>query len=173
MAEPAAVADAPPDVRLAVGALAAWLSVLATLVLPAIAGAGSGVVALLLALLALTRRRRWSATVALLLGCAGAAALATSARVAGVDRSPLTVLAERRASVTVELVLSDDPRPVVGGAGPPSVVVAARARQVTTAGRMWSLSDRVLVLAPAAGMGRSAAEPAGPGRRPADATDPA
>ena len=153
MAEPAAAADAPPDVRLAVGALAAWLSVLATLALPAIAGAGSGAVALLLALLALTRRRRWSATVALLLGCAGAAALATSARVAGVDRSPLTVLAERRASVTVELVLSDDPRPVVGGAGPPSVVVAARARQVTTAGRMWSLSDRVLVLAPAQGWG--------------------
>ena len=31
------------------------------------------------------------------------------------------------------------------------MVVAARARQVTTAGRTWSLSDRVLVLAPAEG----------------------
>jgi competence protein ComEC len=150
VAEPAAQ-DPPADVRLAVGALAAWLSVLAALVLPAVAGAVSGAVTLVLALLALTRRRRWSATAALLLGCSGAAALATSARVAGVDHSPLTLLAEQRASVTVELVLSDDPHPLAGGAGPPSVVVGARARRVTTAGRTWSLSDRVLVLAPAEG----------------------
>ena len=152
MAGPTATAQDPPaDVRLAVGAAAAWLSVLATLVLPPAAGATCGAVALLLALLALSRRRRRSAVVALLLGCAGAAALATSARVAGVDRSPLTGLAERRAGVTMELQLSDDPRPLTGGAGPPTVVVAARARQVTTAGRTWSLSDRVIVLAPAEG----------------------
>jgi competence protein ComEC len=151
MAEPAAAQDAPADVRLTLGALAAWLSVLATLVLPPVAGAGVGVVALLLAVLALTRRRRWSAVVALLLGCAGAAAVATAVRVAAVDHSPLARLAEQRASATVELVLSDDPRPLAGGAGPPTVAVAARARQVTAAGRAWSLSERVLVLAPAEG----------------------
>jgi competence protein ComEC len=151
MAEPTVAEDAPADVRLAVGALAAWLSVLASLALPPVAGAGLGAVALLLAVLASSRRRRWSAAVALLLGCAGAAALATSARVAGVDHSPLTRLAQQRASATVELVLSDDPRRLVGGAGPPSVAIAGRARQVTTAGRTWSLSDRVLVLAPAEG----------------------
>jgi competence protein ComEC len=63
----------------------------------------------------------------------------------------LTGLAERRASATVELVLSDDPRPLSGGAGPPSVAVAARARVVASGGRAWSVSDRVLVLAPAEG----------------------
>ena len=150
MARSTIVERAPADVRLAVGAVAAWLSVLSTLVLPPVAGAGLGAFGLLLAVLALSRRRRWSAAVALLLGCAAAAALATSVRVAGVAHSPLTWLAQQRATATVELVLSDDPQPLAAGAGPPSVVVAARARQVTTGGRSWSLSDRVLVLAPAA-----------------------
>ena len=151
MAQSTAVDRAPPDVRLAAGAVAAWLSVLATLALPAAAGVGFGAAALLLAVLALHRRRRWSATAALLLGCAAAAALATSVRVAGVEHSPLTRLAQQRATATVELVLSDDPHPLAGGAGPPSVVVAARARLVSAGGRTWSLSDRVLVLAPADG----------------------
>jgi competence protein ComEC len=151
MAQPAAVDGAPADVRLAAGAVAAWLSVLATLVLPPSAGVGFGAVALLLTVLALHRRRRWSAIAALLLGCAAAAALATSVRVAGVEHSPLTRLAQQRATATVELVLRDDPHPLAGGAGPPSVVVAARARQVIAGGSTWSLSDRVLVLAPADG----------------------
>jgi len=151
MAQSTAVDSAPADVRLAAGAAAAWLSVLATLVLPSAAGVGFGAVALLLTVLALHCRRRWSATAALLLGCAAAAALATSVRVAGVEHSPLTRLAQQRATATLELVLGDDPHPLAGGAGPPSVVVAARARQVIAGGRTWSLSDRVLVLAPADG----------------------
>jgi competence protein ComEC len=150
MPEPAG-ADPPADLRLAVGAVAAWLSVLATLVVPARVGAIAGGMAILLGLAALSRRRRWSATAALLLGCAGAAGLATSVHVASLEHSPLTQLAERRATATVELVLGDDPRPLAGGAGPPSVIVAARAREVTTAGRVWTLSDRILVLAPARG----------------------
>jgi competence protein ComEC len=151
MAQSTAVDRAPADVRLAAGAVAAWLSVLATLVLPPAAGVGFGAVTLLLTVLALRRRRRWSATAALLLGCAAAAALATSVRVAGVEHSPLTRLAQQGATATVELVLSDDPHPLAGGPGPPSVVIAARARLVTAGGRTWSLSDRVLVLAPAGG----------------------
>jgi len=141
----------PADLRLAVGGSAAWLSVLAALGLPAGRGAQLGAVALLAALAALGGRRRWSATAALVLGCAGAAALATAARVAAVEQSPLSALAERRASATVELVISDDPRPLTVGAGPPSVLVGARVREVTAAGRRWSVSGRVLVLAPADG----------------------
>ena len=151
MAQSTAVDSAPADVRLAAGAVAAWLSVLATLVLPPAAGVGFGAVTLLLTALALHCRRRWSATAALLLGCAAAAGLATSVRVAGVEHSPLTRLAQQRATATLELVLGDDPHPLAGGAGPPSVVVSARARQVIAGGRTWSLSDRVLVLAPADG----------------------
>ncbi|HEY7100299.1 MAG TPA: ComEC/Rec2 family competence protein [Mycobacteriales bacterium] len=151
MAQSTAADRAPADVRLAAGAVAAWLSVLATLVLPPAAGVGFGAVALLLAILALHRRRRWSATAALLLGCTAAAALATSVRIAGVESSPLTRLARQSSAATVELVLTDDPHSLAGGAGPPSVAVAGRASQVTAGGRTWSLSDRVLVLAPAEG----------------------
>jgi competence protein ComEC len=154
MADGAAASASPADLRLALGAVAAWLSVLLALVLPPLAGVVWGGAGVLLALAALFSRPRWSATAALLLGCAGAAALATSVRAAGVSDSPLTGLAERRASATVELVLSDDPRPVSGGAGPPSVAVAARAREVAAGGREWSLSDRILVLAPAEGWSR-------------------
>ncbi|HEY6744480.1 MAG TPA: ComEC/Rec2 family competence protein [Mycobacteriales bacterium] len=131
--------------------MAAWLSVLATLGLPAAQGSVLGAAALVGGLSSLAGRRRWSATVALVLGCAGAAALATAARVAAVEHSPLTALAERRAGVTAELVISDDPRPLTSGAGPPSVLVGARIREVTAAGRRWSVSGRVLVLAPADG----------------------
>lgn len=137
--------------RLVVGAVAAWLSVLATLGLPAGRGGVLGGTALLAGVGALAGRRWWSATVALVLGCAGAAALATAARVAAVEHSPLTALAERRASVTVELVVRDDPRRLTAGAGPPSVLVGGSVREVTAAGRRWSVSGRVLVLAPADG----------------------
>lgn len=139
----------PADLRLVMGAIAAWLGVLATLGLPAGRGGVLGVAALLGGLVALAGRRRWSATVALVLGCAGAAALATAIRVAAVEQSPLSALAERRASVTAELVISDDPRSLTAGAGPPSVLIGARVREVTAAGRRWSVSGRVLVLAPA------------------------
>jgi competence protein ComEC len=145
------VAEAPADVRLAVGAVAAWLSVVGTLGMPAGRSALLGATALVTGLGALARRGRWTATVALVLGCAGAAALATAARVAAVEQSPLSALAERRAGATVELVISDDPRPLATGAGPPSVLVGARVREVTAAGRRWSVSGRVLVLAPADG----------------------
>jgi competence protein ComEC len=147
----AVVADAPADLRLAIGAAAAWVSVLAALVASAGFGALIGGVALLAAVAALAGRWRWSATAALVVGCAGAATLATAARVAAVERSPLATLAEQRASASVELVIAGDPRPLTITAGPPRVLVEAKVREVTAAGRRWSLSGRVLVLAPADG----------------------
>jgi competence protein ComEC len=151
MADQAAT-EPPADLRVALGGLASWLSVLGALPLPAAVGAGAGLVLVLLALGALAGRRHWSAAAALVLGCGGAAALATAVQVAGVAHSPLGRLAEQRASATVELVVSDDPRPLAAGAGgPPSVIVPARAREVSAAGRRWALSGRVLVLAPAEG----------------------
>src|SRR5829696_5050397 len=141
--------DTPADLRLAVAAVAAWLSVLATLGLPAAVGAATGAAVLLLALIVSGGHRRWSATAMLVLGCAGAAALATAARVAAVEQSPLTDLAERRASVSVRMVIAGDPRQLAVKAGPPRVLVSARVEEVTAAGRTWSLSGRLLVLAPA------------------------
>jgi competence protein ComEC len=148
---PAEVETAPADLRLVLGALAAWLSVLVTLGLPARAGLLAGGGAVTVAAVVLAGRRRWAATVALLLGCAGAAALATAIRVAAVEHSPLTRLAEHRSAVTVELVVTGDPRPLAVTAGPPRVLVGARVERVTTGGRTWSASGRLLVLAPAEG----------------------
>ncbi|HEV7654018.1 MAG TPA: ComEC/Rec2 family competence protein [Mycobacteriales bacterium] len=141
----------PADLRLALGAVAAWLSVLAALAVPATTGAVLGAFALMAGLATLAGRRRWSAAVALVLGCAGAAALATAVRVAAVEHSPVSALADRGAGVTVELVVSDDPRPLTVTAGPPRVIVGAKLRKVTTGGRTWDLSGRLLVLAPAKG----------------------
>jgi len=150
MAEPVPV-DPPADLRLAIGGLAAWLSVLGTLGLPSGAGLAAAASCLLGAVLALAGRRRWAATAALILGCAGAAALATAVRVGTVERSPVTLLAQQRAAATVDLVLADDPRRLQVAAGPPRVLVEARAERVTAAGRTWSLSGTVLVIAPADG----------------------
>lgn len=144
-----APAAPPTDLRLASGGLAAWLAVLVTTALPARTGATAGVVALLVAGALLVRGPRAAAATALVLGCAGGAALATSARVAGADASPLAGLARDRAAVTVELVVSDDPRLL--RSGPDRVSVAAHAVLLTGAGRTWSLHDRMLVLAPAQG----------------------
>ena len=79
MAEPAAQVP-PADLRLVVVGVAAWLSVLLALALPPVAGAVWGGVGILVAPTALALRRRWSAEAAVLLGCTGAAMLATSVR---------------------------------------------------------------------------------------------
>lgn len=142
-------ARTPADLRLPVGALVAWLTVLGTLGLPARVSLAAGITALVAAGAALAGRRGPTALIVLILGCAGAAALGTAVRVAAVDGSPLTALAERRADASVEMVVTDDPRLLRTGAGPPRVAVAARVERITADGRRWSLPGRLLVLAPA------------------------
>ena len=139
------------DLRLVVGGLAAWLAVLATFAVPAKVGLAAGIVAAAGAVVATAGRRAWTPTVAVLLGCAGAAVLATAVRLAAAESSPLADLAAERASVSVRLVVAEDPRPLRSGSGPPRVAVAADVEQVTSAGRGWSASGRVLVFAPADG----------------------
>jgi competence protein ComEC len=147
----------PADLRLAAGALAAWLTTLAALSAPALAGYVLGGLVLLAAgaLLVVTGRLggalRWAPAVALLLGCAGAAAVATAVRVQARDSAPVARLAAERAEVSLQLVVADDPRPLSGGGGVERVAVPARVERVSTAGRAWVGSARVLVLAPAAG----------------------
>ena len=147
------VGEATPqaDLRLLVGAVAAWLSVLAVLGWSARVGIVAGGVCLLGAGFAALGRRRWSAAVVLVLGCAGAAAVATAARVAAVEASPLTGLAELRASVVAEVVVTSDPGRLMVTAGPPRVLLEARVERVTAAGRSWTLSGRMLIIAPADG----------------------
>jgi len=139
------------DLRLAIAGTAAWLATIAALALPAAVGIAVGVAAVAGAAAAAASRRLRAATVILVLGCAGAAALVTGVRVIAVERSPLAALATQRASVTLDLVLAEDPQLLPTRAGPPRIAVAAEVEQLTGNGRRWSLSGRILVLAPAQG----------------------
>jgi competence protein ComEC len=144
--------EPPPDLRLAAGAVAAWLTALGTLAGRPLAGylLGSAMVCTSAALLLLgPPRHRWLPAVALLLGCAGATAVTTAIRVQARDGSPIAHLAADRAAATVDLVVTDDPRPLAGGSG--RVAVPARVERASVAGHAWAGSARVLVLAPAAG----------------------
>src|SRR4051812_27902808 len=138
---------APPvrataDLRLLVGGLVAWLTALATLVLPVSFGIVIGVLSFVGAAGAMASRRTSAATVTLVLGCVGAAALATALRLAAAASSPLAALAQERASITADLVLSEDPQPLRPGSGPPRVATAARIEHLVAGDRGWSLSAR-------------------------------
>jgi competence protein ComEC len=142
---------ATADLRLLVGGLAAWLTALGTFELPVSFGIAIGVLSFVGAACGMASRRPAAAAVTLVLGCVGAAALTTALRLAAAESSPLATLAHERASITADLVVSEDPQPLSAGSGPPRVATAARIEHVVAGGRGWSLSGRVLVLAPAEG----------------------
>ncbi len=123
----------PPDLRLAGFAVAAWLSALAALYLPATIGFAAGAVTLTAAIVvarlwlgeqrAVRDAARWI-TVAVLLGAA-CGATATAARVSVKESGPLTALIREDPPVRVDLVVRDDPRAVRGSAALPPTYVAA------------------------------------------------
>src|SRR6266550_1134500 len=141
------------DLRLALGALSGWLAAAATLSGTAAAGCLAGGIGVLAAAGTLGLRRTWAPAVALALGCAGIATVATAVRVHARDASPLTRLADLNAAATVHLVVRDDPRPVRArsASGGDRVLLLARAQRVRSGGREWTVADEVLVLAPSAG----------------------
>ena len=96
---------------------------------------------------------RWLVPAALALGFAGVAALGVAIRVQARDASPLARLAADSAAVTLDVAVADDPRPLAvrGTGGPAGVLVRARAQRVAAAGRAWTVSGEVIVLAPAEG----------------------
>ncbi|MFI6260379.1 ComEC/Rec2 family competence protein [Micromonospora zamorensis] len=148
----------PPDLRLAGLAVAAWLTALAGLHLGAgpllavtVAAAGvttAGALHLLGGLghpRAAVRRYGWIA-VAVGLGvvCGGAV---TAARLAIRDAPPIRALAEQRASVTADLVVRDDPRPIRSGGRPGMLLVSTELVRLTGPdGRRVNASVRLLVL---------------------------
>ncbi|MEV5690299.1 ComEC/Rec2 family competence protein [Micromonospora globbae] len=156
----ASPSDGGPDLRLAGSAVAAWLTALAGLHL------GAGAALLLAALGAVfstigalhllqvlgrptprVRRYGWIA-VAVGLGvvCGGAA---TGARLAVRDADTLRALAEQRASVTADLVVRDDPRPIRAAPGRPATLLVATdlVRLAERDGPRVAAPVRVLVLA--------------------------
>ncbi|WP_410811392.1 ComEC/Rec2 family competence protein [Micromonospora sp. 067-2] len=146
----------PPDLRLAGLAVAAWLSALAglhlgTRVVLLLAGAAAGLTAVgALHLLgrprATVRRFGWIA-VAVGLGVV-CGATATAARLVVRDAPPVRALAEQRATVTADLVVRDDPRPIRSVGRPGMLLVPTELVRVTGPdGRRLRTSMRLLVLA--------------------------
>ncbi len=134
-------AGEPLDLRLVPGALAAWLVAWQGRLLPPrplLAGA------LVLALLAAGLLRRRATVAAAVLGCAAASAAVTGLHVEHRTTGPLAQAAQARAAVTVEAVLTDDPRRTVSD--PDLVVVRLRVDQLRTAGRRHSLRAPVVLL---------------------------
>jgi competence protein ComEC len=104
------------------------------------------------ALAASARVVRGAAAVALVAFCVTLVLIPLAGRLARSRASPLTELAQRRASVTVELRVTADPRVLAanGVGGSPRVAVESAASSVTTAGRRIQAEGGVLVLATAA-----------------------
>ena len=147
------------DLRLAIGAVAAWLAVIAGLgwspsriLTMGLLGAGVGV-ALLVAARCGASMAAALAAAALAAFCVALVLIPLAARSARARDSPLAALARERAAVTATLTISGDPRPLAatGPAGAPRVVVDAALRSVTLGGRELPVDGAVLVLAPAAG----------------------
>ena len=149
----------PPDLRLAGLAVAAWLTALAGLHLGSrtvllVAGTAAGLTAVgalhllgrLGRLRAVVRRYGWVAVaVGLGMVCGGAA---TGARLAVRDAPAIRALAEQRASITADLVVREDPRPIRSAGRPGMLLVSTELVRLTGPdGRRVHASVRLLVLA--------------------------
>ncbi len=143
------------DVRLAVGAVAAWLGVSVGLGWPAgrVLALGLGAGGLGCATLATGRHLGRMASVLALGGfCVALALVPLAARLYRAHDSPLSVLARQRVATTAELTVTADPRQLRahGPAGAPRVAVDARVTSLRVGARMIRASGNVVILAPAA-----------------------
>jgi competence protein ComEC len=146
-AEP--VQDDPPDLRLVLPAVAAWLVAWQGRLLPPPVLVVGAVFLVAVAVLLLVCRRpsvRVTVVAAVLL-CAAAAAVSTAARVQTRTTGPLPELAARSAAVALEATVLDDPRLLPPRAGlAPLVVVRVRVDVLHAAGRDTALRVPVVVL---------------------------
>jgi competence protein ComEC len=154
-APPPASPRASTDVRLALATGAAWLVLalclartFATVLAIAALGAGAGV----LGLAARRRLRLVGPAVAAAGFCIALVLVPFAGRLWQARASPLVVLAQRHVAVTAELTVAGDPHMLAatGIAGVPRVSVETDAVSLDVAGRRWTVSGPVLVLAPAA-----------------------
>ena len=144
------------DLRLAMGAVAAWLAVIVGLrcspswaVCLAALAAGAGVV-----LLVLARRGVVAAAAAALVAfCIALVMFPLAARLARARDSPVAELARQRVAITAELTVTSDPRPLAatGPAGAGRVAVDAKLRSVLAHGHKLHTGGAVVVLGPADG----------------------
>jgi competence protein ComEC len=145
------------DLRLAFGAVAAWLAVIAGLgwspTRVALLGVAAAAVGALL--LAFSSRGIAAGAAAGALGafCVALVSLPLAARLSQARDSPLARLARDRVAVTAEIVVSSDPRPIsaTGPSGTARTAVDAKVTSLTVAGRSVPAGGAVLVLGPAGG----------------------
>ena len=155
-ASPPAVGSvaAPLDMRLGVGAVAAWLAVSMTLGRSPVVALLVAVGSVLVGLAAWVAARQGGHGTALTVAafCVALVLLPLSARLARARDSPLAHLALSHANVTADLRVTSDPRPLTGG-GPasaaPRVAIDADLTAARFADRTLVLDGRVIVFAPA------------------------
>jgi competence protein ComEC len=144
----------PLDLRLVPAAVVAWLVAWQVRAVPpawavvlALGSAAAGAALLLHRPARAVRGRRVAAGAAAALLCAAAAGLCTAARTGARTAEPVAGLAERRAAVTVEAVLTDDPRRAAAAhAGRPVVVARVRVQRLESAGRAYRVRVPFVVL---------------------------
>ena len=145
----------PPDLRLLGAAAGSWIGALGGGRLPLLACwllVGAALCGGVCAGWRGSLRRR-AIAIGLILLAAGfaVAAVGREAHRSG----PVADLARRSGVAHVELTLSDDPRPLpITPHVPPSVLISAKIKLLDADGRRWSLSQPVLVIAPAASWSR-------------------
>ncbi len=152
------------DVRLALGAAAAWFVLVcclgrsvATVLVVSVVAAASGALALVWPVLVSGRRRdgagvRVANALALVGFCVALVLVPFAGRSALARASPLSNLAAHHQSATVEFTVTGDPHALAarGPSGASRVAVTGHATAVTSAGRRWRVGGDLLVLAEAA-----------------------
>jgi len=139
-----------PDLRLAGAAAGAWAVSWCCLTQSAGVAALSAVIGAVGLAVALTIvRGPVAAGAALVLLGITAGATSTGLRVWARDGSPMSGLAGKHAAVTVWLVVTDDPRPVIrqSSYARRTVILTARATRIAARGQSYILGGRILVLA--------------------------
>ncbi|TAM89871.1 MAG: ComEC/Rec2 family competence protein [Jatrophihabitans sp.] len=144
------------DLRLAVGAAAAWLATIAlsaaatsTVLAVALAGTSAAAAGAVLA----GRGRHAAGALGLAGGCVAVVLLPLAGRLAAARASPLASLAAQRAGVTASVEITGDPHPLAarGTAGAARVILDADVRAVSWRGQELGAGGTVVVLAPAQG----------------------
>lgn len=146
--------DRVVDLRLAIGAVTAWLAVIVGLRWSPRAVAVMGVSAAVAGLVLLSRRGiSAAAAFALAAFCVALVSLPLAARLARARDSPLAALGREQVAVTAVVIVTSDPRPLAATspAGTARVAVDAKIVSLAVAGRAERVAGTVLVLGPAGG----------------------
>ena len=145
---------APLDLRLGVGAVAAWLAVALTIGRPPVIALSIAVGAALVgvAVCVVTRRFGHATALAAAAFCVALVLLPLAARLAWARDGPLAHLATSHADVVADLRVASDPRPLSGRgsvSAAPRIAVDADLKAVRIAGRKVAIGGHLVVFAPA------------------------